>query len=255
MDINEEAPLISTTDRTTPVDTNPVATTTGVVITGTASTTTSTPGTGLGAVLKSATVSPPSYCRSISSPAVTGGRKGLQLRDTPQDNFMSTQQKQVKSNETCYVRGLNRSGGDCMVSTASRERLKQQEPLDSQMSTLSDAAVGRYSGTSFTVVSPNFNFCGESLNTKSGDSHDVFWFTASPSKGDRDMKEEEKEEEGEGEGEVVKSKPLALVHSRGEGREEGRVMGEGGMCEDEREGNEEVAALAQQLQLDSDNVN
>ena len=249
MDINEETPLVTTTDRTTAVDTNPVATTTDVVITGT----TSTPGTGLRAVLKSTTVSPPSYSRSISSPAVTGGRRGLQLRDTPQD--MSTQEKQVKSDETCYVRGLNRSGGDCLVSASSRERLKQQEPIDdSQMSTFSDAAVGRYPGTSFTVVSPNFNFCGESLNTQSGDSHEVFWFTASPSKGDRDMKEEG-EGEREEEGEVVKSKPLALVHSRGEGREEGRVMGEGEMCEDEREGNEEVAALAQQLQLDSDNVN
>lgn len=206
MDLNEEAPLVTTTDRTFPIDRNPVATTTSVVIADTASTTTSSHGTGLGRGLKRATVSPPSYCRSVSSPAVTGGRRGLKLRSSPQDNFMSTQQKQVKSNETCYVSGLNRSGGDhCTVSAASREsslRLKQQDPIDnSQMSTSSDAAVGRYSGTCFTVVSPNFNFCGESLNTKSGDNSEVFRFTASPSKRDGDIKEEgEGEGEGKGEG-------------------------------------------------------
>ena len=104
------------------------------------------------------------------------------------------------------------------------------------------------------VIPEEFDFSGG----QGGSGEGIFVFTASPSKteetGDSKEKREEGDGEGEGEGkegeeeeEVVKSKPVILPQpSEREAEREG-----------EREGatqNEFVAELAQQLQLDSDNV-
>ena len=251
---------------------------------------TSNTGTG---VLKSASVSVPGYHRSVSLPVEMRKRKGTnnsERGEACRDSELATQSQAVPAvsqqagagnhahSDTHFICGdLKESCDERTVSGGGGSLLKQQGTIErARKGTNSEPVVEGYSplaqptGSYFTVVSPDvpkvFNFCEQSPK-QSRESHvkevgrQVFKFTASPSKSRESVSD--KREEGGGEGgrggggeeegeeeEVVKSKPLSLVYS-GDGG-----SGEGGGGQGRRGGgqNEEMALLAQQLQLDSDNV-
>ena len=139
--------------------------------------------------------------------------------------------------------GLLGSGED------SRGGLEKQAVItnDNQMTSLAEGqGVSPVSHSrSSPVIPEEFDFSGG----QGGSGEGVFVFTASPSKTEETGNDKEKREEGDGEEEgeegeeVVKSKPMILPQpSEREGEREGATQ------------NEFVAELAQQLQLDSDNV-
>ena len=270
MENTEDVPLVSSDASAFTMDTNQVTTTTTVVPTDTTLVAMATTGvtemTTKGGAGTSVCV--PGYQRSLSLPASTRRREKkdgelersgtenedseLAKRSQTDPTVLSPSQQETGGGggERVVSAGMSKGAGDgtseqpAMVDRA-QKRIDTEQPLEGS------SPPGQAAGNSFTVMSPDvpkmFNFSEnspvkfeESVKAKEavGEAkRGVFMFTASPNKSGGEVVggvegEEEEEEE-------VRSKPLVR---RG-------AADEGGSRE-----SEEVAVLAQQLQLDSDNV-
>ena len=259
MENTEDVPLVSSDDSAFTLDTNQVTTTTTVVPTDTTVVAMATAGvtmtTTKGGVGTSVCV--PGYQRSLSLPVSTRRRekKDGELERSVTEKEDSELAKQSQTDPTVLSPSQQETGGgggERVVSAGmfegagvdrAQKRIETEQPLEGS------SPPGQAVGNSFTVMSPDvpkmFNFSEnspvkfeESVKEKEAvgeTERGVFMFTASPNKSGGEVVggvEEEEEEE-------VRSKPLVR---RG-------AADEGGSRE-----SEEVAVLAQQLQLDSDNV-